>query len=74
MAEILCHRAHREHRETQQRELLGVLEGAVNSAVVADFVDNPELLAGFRVQVGSKVFDGSLVGQLKQLSRQTQFE
>jgi F-type H+-transporting ATPase subunit delta len=58
----------------QQSDLLAVLEGVVGAAVVADFVDNPELLAGFRVQVGSKVFDGSLVGQLQRLSRQTQYE
>lgn len=57
-----------------QAKLIAVLEGAVQSTVVADFIANPELLAGFRVQIGSKVFDGSLVGQLKQLSRQTQFE
>ena len=60
--------------EAQKGQLIGVLEAAVGSTVVADFVANPELLAGFRVQIGSKVFDGSLVGQLKQLSRQTRFE
>jgi F0F1-type ATP synthase delta subunit len=38
--------------------------------VVADFEENPDLLAGFRVQVGSKVFDGSLVGQVDRLSRE----
>ena len=43
---------------------------STNQRVVADFEDNPELLAGFRVQVGSKVFDGSLVGQVDRLSRE----
>ena len=38
--------------------------------VVADFEVNPDLLAGFRVQVGSKVFDGSLVAQVDRLSRE----
>jgi F-type H+-transporting ATPase subunit delta len=37
--------------------------------VVADFENKPDLLAGFRMQVGSKVFDGSLVGQVDRLSR-----
>ena len=43
----------------------------VGAEVVAEFEENPELLAGFRVQVGSKVFDGSLVGQVDRLSRHT---
>jgi F-type H+-transporting ATPase subunit delta len=42
-----------------------------DAAVIAEYVENPELLAGFRVQVGSKVFDGSLVGQLDRFNRQT---
>ncbi len=41
------------------------------SAVIADYAENPALLAGFRVQVGSKVFDGSLVTQIDRLSRAT---
>jgi len=56
----------------QQRQLLEVLGGVVDAAVEAEFVEKPELLAGFRVQVGSKVFDGSLNGQLEQLSRKTE--
>jgi F-type H+-transporting ATPase subunit delta len=50
--------------------LVSVLEDVVDATVVAEFVDKPELLAGFRAQVGSKVFDGSLVGQIDQLRRQ----
>ena len=46
----------------------------MGTTVVADFVYNPELLAGFKVKVGSKVFDGSLVGQVNRLSRQTVIE
>ena len=42
--------------------------------VVARFDDRPDLLAGFRVQVGSKVFDGSLVGQVDRLSRHSSTE
>jgi len=37
--------------------------------VFADFEHSPELLAGFRATVGSRVFDGSLTGQLEQLRR-----
>ena len=47
-----------------------VLARALGSDVVAKFENKPELLAGFRVQVGSKVFDGSLVGQVDRLSRE----
>lgn len=58
----------------QRKELLTVLEEHVGGTVVAKFEERPELLAGFRVQVGSKVFDGSLVGQLEQLARATAHE
>jgi F-type H+-transporting ATPase subunit delta len=55
--------------QAQRRQLLDTLEGLVGGQVIAEFVERPELLAGFRVQVGSKVFDGSLVGQLERLCR-----
>jgi len=58
----------------QRGQLLAVLEGHVGGTVVAEFVERPELLAGFRVQVGSKVFDGSLIGQLEQVARATAHE
>jgi len=58
----------------QRQRLLEVVSELANASVVADFVDNPDLLGGFRVQVGSKVFDASLLGQLEQLSRQVRFE
>jgi F-type H+-transporting ATPase subunit delta len=54
--------------------LVGAISKLMGSEVVADFSERPELLAGFRVQVGSKVFDGSLIGQLEQLRRQTLIE
>lgn len=60
--------------EPQQREVVETVAHVVDAVVVADFVERPELLAGFRVQVGSKVFDASLVGQLEQLRRHTQME
>lgn len=60
--------------EGDRRALLDAVAAVMDATVVADFVQRPELLAGFRVQVGSKVFDASLVGQLEQLRRQTQME
>ena len=55
--------------ETGRRALVDALEKVLGTDVVADFVEKPELLGGFRVQVGSKLFDGSLSGQLNQLGR-----
>ncbi len=49
--------------------VVAVLARLTGSEVIAEFSQNPELLAGFRAQLGSKVFDGSLVGQLDQLRR-----
>lgn len=57
--------------EEQRRRIVDGLSEALGIDVVASFDDRPELLAGFRVQVGSKVFDGSLVGQVDRLSRQS---
>jgi len=54
----------------QQKRLLSALQDVAHADVVPEFVARPDLLAGFRVQVGSKVFDGSLVGQIDQLRRQ----
>lgn len=59
---------------SDQKKLTDAVSAAVGSDVIASFTEKPELLAGFRAQVGSKVFDGSLVGQLEQLRRQTQLE
>lgn len=50
--------------------LLAAMKEVVGADIAADFVEEPELIAGFKVQVGSKVFDGSLAGQLAQLGRQ----
>ena len=52
-------------------EAISAIEGAT---VVADFEAKPELIAGFRMQVGSRVFDGSLSGELDRLSRQIEIE
>ncbi len=55
--------------QSAQHALVDALEKVLATVVVADFVETPELLGGFRVQVGSKLFDGSLAGQLNQLGR-----
>ena len=76
--EIGRSRAHVElattYDEADRRRIAEVMSAVMGTTVVADFVHNPELLAGFKVQVGSKVFDGSLVGQVDRLSRQTVIE
>jgi F-type H+-transporting ATPase subunit delta len=57
--------------EADRRRIAEAMSSVMATSVVADFVHNPDLLAGFKVQVGSKVFDGSLVGQVDRLSRKT---
>lgn len=59
--------------EDQRTKILDVLASVVGSKIIAKFNVNPDLLAGFRFQVGSRVFDGSLVGQLDRL-RHSQIE
>lgn len=55
----------------QRRRLAAALADVVGTEVAAEFVANPNLLAGFRARVGSKLYDGSLVGQVDRLSRHT---
>lgn len=55
----------------QQRQVARVLTEVLGTEIAAEFVSNPKLLAGFRARVGSKLYDGSLVGQVDRLSRQT---
>lgn len=55
---------------TGRAALLKALREVLGTDVVAEYVVNPELLGGYRVQVGSKVFDGSLAGELNQLGRE----
>jgi F-type H+-transporting ATPase subunit delta len=55
----------------QQRQVARVLSEVLGTEIAAEFTFNPELLAGFRARVGSKLYDGSLVGQVDRLSRHT---
>jgi F-type H+-transporting ATPase subunit delta len=57
--------------EQERTKVVAGLALVLGIDVVASFESKPELLAGFRVRVGSRVFDGSLVGQVDRLSRQT---
>lgn len=57
--------------ENRQRALVEVMTAYTGSDVTARFESNPELLAGFRARIGSRVFDGSLSGQVERLSRET---
>ncbi len=56
-------------QERERRAIVDALSRVTEAAVFADFEHSPELLAGFRATVGSRVFDGSLTGQLEQLRR-----
>jgi F-type H+-transporting ATPase subunit delta len=58
----------------QQRHIARVLSEVLGTEVTTQFKFSPELLAGFRARVGSKLYDGSLVGQIDRLSRRTPTE
>lgn len=60
--------------DDDRRRLLETVSAYEGSEVVADFIANRDLLGGFRLQVGSRVFDGSLAGDLDRLSRQIEIE
>ena len=58
----------------QRDQLVHVVEAMEDASVVAAFAVTPALLGGFRLQVGSRVFDGSLAGELGRLSREIEIE
>jgi F-type H+-transporting ATPase subunit delta len=60
--------------EAEQRRLVSAISDFEGAKVVADFEANPGLLGGFKLQVGSRVFDGSLAGELNRLSKEIQVE
>jgi len=63
-----------ELEESDQRRLVDAISGFEGATVVADFEANRELLGGFKLQVGSRVFDGSLAGELDRLSKEIEIE
>ena len=60
--------------EPERRRLVDAVSAVEGATVVADFQARPELLGGFRLQVGSRVFDGSLAGELDRLSQEITVE
>lgn len=60
--------------DEQRRRLTEIVAAIEGGTVVADFATRPELLGGFRLQVGSRVFDGSLSGELQRLSQEIVIE
>jgi len=60
--------------EQQRADVLDALSKLTGATVTAEFETREDLLAGFRATMGSKVFDGSLLGQLDLLRRHSLFE
>ena len=60
--------------ESERRQLVEAVSAVEGATVVADFQARPELLGGFRLQVGSRVIDGSLAGELDRLSQEIKVE
>jgi F-type H+-transporting ATPase subunit delta len=60
--------------EGDRRRLVEAISAFEGATVVADFEANRDLLGGFKLQVGSRVFDGSLAGELDRLSKEIEIE
>jgi F-type H+-transporting ATPase subunit delta len=60
--------------EGSRRRLVDAISVFEGAEVVADFEANRDLLGGFKLQVGSRVFDGSLAGELDRLSKEIEIE
>lgn len=60
--------------DSERGQLVSAISAIEGVDVVAEFKERPELLGGFRLQVGSRVFDGSLSGELDRLSKEIEIE
>lgn len=60
--------------DDSRRRLVDAISAFEGATVVADFEANRDLLGGFKMQVGSRVFDGSLAGELARLSKEIEIE
>jgi F-type H+-transporting ATPase subunit delta len=60
--------------EGSRHRLVSAISAFEGATVVADFEANRDLLGGFKLQVGSRVFDGSLAGELDRLSKEIEIE
>jgi F-type H+-transporting ATPase subunit delta len=52
-----------------RQRVVETLKGAYGAGLSASFAENPALIGGMRVQVGSDVYDGSVRGRLAALER-----
>jgi F-type H+-transporting ATPase subunit delta len=60
--------------QVERRRIVEAISDFEGATVVADFKANHDLLGGFKLQVGSRVFDGSLAGELDRLSKKIEVE
>jgi len=60
--------------EAQQDRVVSAISEFEGAKIVADFEADPDLLGGFKLQVGSRVFDGSLAGELDRLSKEIEIK
>jgi F-type H+-transporting ATPase subunit delta len=60
--------------EGSRGRLVDAISAFEGATVVADFEAKRELLGGFKMQVGSRVFDGSLAGELDRLSKEIEIK
>ena len=51
----------------QNAKLIKIMEKKLGEKVVVDYVINPSILGGLRVQCDSKMYDNSLVNKLNYL-------
>ena len=67
-----CQKKKKHHQEhififKQDAKLKKVIENLLGKKVLIDYVINPKILGGLRVQCGSKMFDNSLINKLNYL-------
>jgi F-type H+-transporting ATPase subunit delta len=74
---VRLHRAAHSARVESARPLPADVQASIRAgiarlygpAIATEFVDNPQVLGGVRITVGSDVFDGSVAGRLGELEK-----
>jgi F-type H+-transporting ATPase subunit delta len=56
--------------EATRAKILATLKKKYGNDLTTEFVNNPELLGGMRIRVGSDVWDGSVRNRLQRLQQQ----
>lgn len=56
--------------QTSREDLQGKLQGLLNSPVDVSFFEDPSLLSGIQIRIGSKVYDSTVKGQLQKMRAQ----